>query len=825
MSLYICRRCASASAFHRARIAPSIPKPAPSTFRLQLAQTRSLSSSAPRWSLPAQAPPASRRPIRSSTSRPSADTLALTSANTCKSKLSDDSLRIPTAGVASTPHILRTQRRIDHLVKRLDVNALYLEFWKICSTETIEDQRLIWSTASHDRDWHHTRQESIYRVFNSRSTPRHVSFPILDHAHQDDGNATRKPILSTISVRHRCDGDGSDENGVVQRKGSGSSQSTVLHMKFITQSHAKRLLQMHQYFQDTLELPIGYLSRIALLVAFASRGDMITVHNLFRGWQRDRSSTGGKEMYSAVIRGLVGTNFQDSDRLPFHVARDHRTGIRNHGTTQIYAALDLFYELLRQGGTPTFETYHSLILGLSTFKNDMEAAELLLDHMIIKKKKPYIQVLHVMCREYARRRDFPAAERIFGMLKEYGIRPRALTCNIMLRAVFQMSTLEALQHLGYITPSSASDLSAQPSSERDHPHQQQQSQHEDLEATALQLKRQKIQEIRDYMRENDAVPDEVTFSTLGYGFGHMKDGYADLEDIMQEMSRLQPPMEPTLIILNSLLFANLNHGQVKKAETILDRMLATQPLGPAAPQQRRQLPSPFQNKQYQKVERQSRKQEMARKCEPTVPGKGTFHALMLAFVERGDIEGMERVLDKMIHTNRQQSTITAAARTTTAKMQASLPPNKVDLDADEYTANIMLLGYLSMRDFTKVDLIQSQIRARTDWRTSSLFWDRDEDRRELIEFLRQQSSREVVRRSLLEESDERKDGDPERDRSGSGSSAPHSKGAMASDSSSDPAEGELDDDIEIDVTTLSAKLRGLMSSSSSSPSPSSSSSS
>ncbi|KAF9289447.1 hypothetical protein BGZ68_009357 [Mortierella alpina] len=714
------------------------------------------------------------------------------------------------------------------MVKRLDINALYLEFWKICSTETIADQKLIWSTASHDRDWHHTRQESIYRVFNSLSTPRHVSFPLLDHIQQEDNNTTRTPILSTISISHRRDDDGDD---TAKSKGPGSSCPTVVNMKFITQSHAKRLLQIHHYFQDTLELPIGYLSRIALLVAFATRGDMITVHQLFRDWQRDRSSTGGKEMYSAVIRGLVGTNFQDSDRLQFHVAKDHRTGIRNHGTTQIYAALDLFYELLRQGGTPTFETYHSLILGLAFFKNDMEAAELLLDHMIIKKKKPYVQVLHVMCREYARRRDFPAAERIFGMLKEYGIRPRALTCNIMLRAIFQMSTLETLQHLGHITPSSASELSAQQSSDQNHLYQQQQQQqqqHEDLETMASRLKRQKIQEIREYMHENDTVPDEVTFSTLVYGFGYMKDGYADLENTMKEMSRLQPPMEPTLIILNSLLFANLNHGHVKKAEAILDRMLATQPPEPTlSPQRRQQLPSPFQNKPHQKAERQRRKQEKSRKTLPTVPGKGTFHALMLAHVERADIEGMERVLDKMIHTSLQQSMTTTIAPTAAAKTQAPFSSSKVNLDADEYTANIMLLGYLSVRDFTKVDLIQRQIRARADWRSSSLFWDRDEDRRELIEFLKHQSSREVVRRSILEEP-EQQDHDTERPGSDSkplfGSSALQPKGtAGVLDSPGDRAEGELDDDIEIDVTTLSAKLRGLMSSSSSSPSSSSSS--
>lgn len=210
---------------------------------------------------------------------------------------------------------------------------------------------------------------------------------------------------------------------------------------------------------------------------------------------------------------------------------------------------------------------------------------------------------------------------------------------------------------------------------------------------------------------------------------------------------------------------------------------------------------------------------MAGKPLTTVLGKGPFHALMLAHVERGDIEGMERVLDKMIHAHRQQSTATTA---TTAKEQDSLLPAKVNLEADEYTANIMLLGYLSTRDFTKVDLIQKQIRARADWRSSSLFWDRDEDRRELIEFLKQQSSREVVRRSILEDS-QHQDGPGTGSESSFESPTLHSKGTIAVDSLGDPAEGELDDDIEIDVTTLSAKLRGLMSTSSSSPSSSSSS--
>jgi hypothetical protein len=133
----------------------------------------------------------------------------------------------------------------------------------------------------------------------------------------------------------------------------------------------------------------------------------------------------------------------------------------------------------------------------------------------------------------------------------------------------------------------------------------------------------------------------------------------------------------------------------------------------------------------------------------------------------------------------------------------------VNLEADEYTATIMLLGYLSQQDFAKVDLIQQQIRAHPEWRSNSLFLDRDENRQKLIDFVRHQSSREIAQRSLMQA----EEGDEDR-RRGSG----YDSGSLGSDPKplSGDLEGELDDDIEIDVTTLSAKLRGLMNSSSSS---------
>ncbi|KAG0377497.1 hypothetical protein BGX24_005995 [Mortierella sp. AD032] len=542
---------------------------------------------------------------------------------------------------------------------------------------------------------------------------------------------------------------------------------------------------------------------------------------------------GGKEMYSVVIRGLIGRNFQDSERLSFYVQDDPAAGVRNQGVTQVYTALELFYDLLRQGGTPGFEIYHSLIVGLSTFKNDMEAAELLLDHMIVKKKRPYVQVLHVMCREYARRKDFASVERIFGMLKEYGIWPRAVTCNVMLRAIFQMSTLEALQYLGNTAQEPGLDL------------EQYRSQERDLDAIAEQLKRQKVQNLRDYMYENGTMPNERTFSILCYGFGHMSSGFPDLQKVMAEIFQGTPTREPNLVVLNSLLFAHLNHGKVRKAESILDQIVRSlHPMDDTSvhahtTRPHQQTESPFKN-QGSKIATTSALKHGKADADVDiprirmVPGKGAFHALMLAYVEQGDTASMERIVDKMIQAQHQQrdqyyqwredarlyrSKIRSRLSSSTHQHRRLLAPSEVDLEADEYTATIMLLGYLSQRDFAKVDMIQQQIRAHPDWRSNSLFLDRDEHLQELIDFVRQQSSKEFARRSLMQAEDDDED---QGGGHGSGSSSRHLKATAATTTAplSGDLQGELDDNIEIDVTTLSAKLRGLMNSS---PSTSSSS--
>ncbi|KAF8936285.1 hypothetical protein BGZ47_009569 [Haplosporangium gracile] len=752
--------------------------------------------------------------------------------------------------VTSATHIRNAQRRIDQLAHNLEVDSIYMQFWRICHIATIEEQRKIWS-GNYDREptssttstnsnsigngprSAKSRQESLYRAFNSSAKPKSSSPP---RGLQD---TLRIPYGKPSTTAKTKSGSKSTITAAATRT---TTSTFTLH--FLGQSHAKRLLQMHQYFEEALGIPIGYNARIALLVAFSSRGDMVTTLNLFRQWQQRPSSSssrgvqtdrrggvgGGKEMYSVVIRGLIGRNFQDSERRSFYVQDDPASGIRSQGVTQVYTALELFYDLLRQGGTPSFETYHSLIVGLSTFKNDMEAAELLLDHMIVKKKRPYVQVLHIMCREYARRKDFLAVERIFGMLKEYGIRPRAVTYHVMLRAIFQMSTLEALQYLGHTTTSGSNNFS--------YPYPESGL---DFEAMVDQLKRQKVRHIREYMHETGTMPNDRTFSILCHGFGHLKSGFPDLQEVMVEMIQGPSSMESSLVILNSLLFAHLNHGKIRKAESILDQILRSfhsiEDLSYAQiPRRRQQVESPFR-KQASKsatnttsaLKEDTDVGEHLLSRISMVPGKGAFHALMLAYVEQGDITSMERIVDKMIQTQhqqrdqyRQRRQLAARFAKSKARSRLSSPTLyhlKVDLEADEYTASIMLLGYLTRRDFVKVDLIQQQIRAHPDWRSSSLFLDRDENRQELIDFVRHQSSKEITRRSLLQSATEGDDDDV--GESGQRSMVKDIKAATAAGTMTTVAtkplsgnlQGELDDDIEIDVTTLSAKLRGLMNSS------------
>ncbi|KAF9904099.1 hypothetical protein EC991_003074 [Linnemannia zychae] len=875
MSFYICRRCARGPSripasiptlSSRSSIAPTAlaSSHANRSFSAQVAHKPSASTSNTTTSTTASTAQsntsASSRTLGASKSQwhvPASTTTTTTTTTTTPGKqhrLSQSTTSTTSSkaaisngdkAISSYLYIRNAQRRIDQLAHNLEVDALYLQFWRICQKATIEEQRRIWA-GNYRRDNPSSipsnnsvinngrsgdrRQESLYRAFNSSAKPKSSSPP--------------KPLQDTLRIPY-------DKPTTTTKSETNSTIATttrsIFTLNFLGQSHAKRLLQMHQYFEQVLGIPTGYNARIALLVAFSSRGDVITALNLFRQWQQQpvhntHASTagrsvprgGGKEMYSAVIRALIGRNFQDSEGRSFYVQDDPAAGVRNQGITQVYTALELFYDLLRQGGKPGFEIYHSLIVGLSTFKNDMEAAELLLDHMIVMKKKPYVQVLHVMCREYARRKDFVSVERIFGMLKEYGIQPRTVTCNIMLRAIFQMSTLEALQYLGHTTQESKQDLGQQQSP----------GQEKDFDAIAEHLKRQKIHDLREYMYENGTIPNEQTFSTLCYGFGHMRSGFLDLQDVMAEIFQGPSAVEPNLVILSSLLFAHLNHGKVRRAESILDQIMQSfHPLQESSvyahtTRPRKQMESPFRKQNSKSMVTNPVLKERDTDIDvdipriPMVPGKGAFHALMLAYVEQRDTTSMERIVDKMIQAQCQQRDQyyqwREDARLYRSKVQSRLfsessathhrrlrAPPMVNLEADEYTATIMLLGYLSQRDFAKVDLIQQQIRAHPEWRSSSLFLDRDEGRQELIDFVRHQSSREVTRRSLMQgEEEEEEEVDEGQGSNGHGSKAV----ATTVKPLSGDLQGELDDDIEIDVTTLSAKLRGLMNSSPSAPS-------
>ncbi|KAF9915495.1 hypothetical protein BX616_006035 [Lobosporangium transversale] len=811
MSQYVCRQCALSFLLRRGaskiagnpRIALSdaqTPALFIRTFCLpQQAPSRYLSSSIPGRSLPEPVAIGSSVSTNLTDSRTSRLKTTIRPVNPSSLEPLQD------LEASRQKRIRMTRKRIYRFVRYLEVDKLYLEFWKTCCTETLDDQREIWRS-SNDKPDLLTTQEAVYRAFNSSSPPTHSVYPVWRRKLKDGRPFPR----FKLTVEYES-----------------AQKPMVYTLAFIDQSHARRLLQMHQYFEEVLGIKAGYRSMIALLVAFSSRGDMATTLTIFNRWRENQqfNQSGGKEMYSSVIRGLVGRNCQSSPLDPHSLAKNNRAGIRNQGVTQIYAALELFYDMLRQGCTPTFETYHSLIVGLSTFKNDMEAAELLLDHMIIMKKKPYVQVLHVICREYVRRRDFPSAERIFRMLKEYRIRPKALTCNLMLKAVFQMSDADAALYLG-----------------KD---EEEEDQLEDIQARGRRLKHKKIKEIHDYMVESGVLPDEVTFSIQFYGYGHMEDGYSDLRAVMTEMANRQGlTIEPNMIILNSLLFAHINHGKLKMAESILDQMLqSTHPVNRARADsfnKKQQVRSPFLNPQegedidlfdgdeQPRTRRRRLKDSASLEGLRMIPGKGAFHALMLAYVDQGDIIGMERVLDKMIGARKhlQQECIQTSPHLKQSEYRAAFP--RLNLDADEYTANIMLLGYIMQRDYEKVELIRQQILSRLDWTTSASFAQREQYREQLIAFVQQQSSRSMTKRFLQDDVD---DDDGALSRFLFNSSSP-SKGvtqgigscsdAKACDPRDKNIESDLDDSIEIDITTLSAKLRCLLNSTATSQSSSSS---
>ncbi|KAF9919327.1 hypothetical protein FBU30_011075 [Linnemannia zychae] len=869
MSCFICRQCARRPLRIPQRIPALPPRPAipPLTLSSSGTKHRSLSTHvSSSFTTASPAPSNTAGTLANSNLRSNASVTKIPKSIPTSNPNISSKITIPFKGPtkrqtkSSKIRVQKIQRRIDQMAYDLDADAIYLQFWKICQTRTIEEQCQIWGGASY-RDYRYpitppsgnsmgnfdrlatTRQESLYRAFNSSVEPLLSSPP------------TGEPDV----LRIRCDRPALDSD-------VGSDVQLIPSMftlHFLGQSHSKRLLQMHRYFEEFLKIPIGYYARIALLVAFSNRGDMVTTLNLFRKWQRsspvlrnpqnqNERAMAGKEMYSAVIRGLVGKNSQDSELQPFY-GKGAAIGARNRGVTQVYTALELFYDFLRQGGIPTYETYHSLVIGLSTFKNDMEAAELLLDHMIIKKKRPYAQVLHVMCREYARRKDFVSAERIFGMLKEYGIRPRAITCNIMLQAIFQMPIPDALQYLSHI------DIPPQNNSVFP-----QGSYSQDSEMVVEEWKRQKVRHLREYMHDNGTAPDDYTFSILSYGFGHMKSGLPDLQEVMIEMLQSPTVAEPNLVILNSLLFAHLNHDKFKKAESILDQILQSLPplknlyADYSSSPISRQQESPF----WKRASKGSKGEEITLQDAdiivhsprmPTIYLKGAFHALMLAYAEQGDISSMERIVDKMIQTQNQQQEQYSQLRQTLSNSESTFSSSEsrsqylalrpiIELEADEYTATIMLIGYLTSRDFAKAELIQQQIQARQDWRSSPLFQDRYQSRQDLIDFVRQQNIKEVSRQSSQEieyNHDSTADNDNKQLMHLTSSTSTTATTTTTTTTSelkpfSGNVQGELDDDFEIDVTTLSAKLRGLMNSSpstsssspssTSSPSPSSSSS-
>ncbi|KAF9427495.1 hypothetical protein BGZ94_004796 [Podila epigama] len=603
-------------------------------------------------------------------------------------------------------HRLRTvqeyQDYIDEVCRDGKPDLLYDEFWRITRWEPMDVQRQIWTR-------NNVEMESIYRAMNSPYPPHdrggksEGTYSPMAIRLPSPGNVDAAPPRSTTTTTETTETETAITSTDTEPPPPDPPTDALdnVFLQYQRHSHKARLLQMHDYFESVLGLQIAYHARIALLVALCSAGDMITAKTFFDKWMseplKDGKPSVGNEMYSVMIRGLVGKNAINTGYIPFSSTQDSSTAVLNGGVTQMYAALEQFYDMIRQGRTPQFEIYHSLIVGLSTLENDMEGAEMLLDHMIMLKGRPYGQVLHVIIREYARRRDFISAERIFSLQREYNLDPKAVTCNVMLTAIFTMSLHQAEQYLQQ-SPEMVKKIAGAPD-------------------PLVALKRVKSTEMLDLMRKHDVVPTERTASILIYGFGHFPpgEGHAEIVRVVNDLRERR--LEPNLVILNSLVYAYLHQGNVNRSEKWLDKLVnLTHKIHKAllknskegqVVEKYQQKPSPFQYSDRQKKGLIKDKEEFLGR---SVLGKGPFHALMLAFIEEGKINAMERILIKM----KEADEFLHHVRARMTPQQVKFCP-VVNLRPDEHTAKILLLGYLTARDFEKAEKVQQEINKRQDW--------------------------------------------------------------------------------------------------------------
>ncbi|KAF9159454.1 hypothetical protein DFQ26_006510 [Actinomortierella ambigua] len=678
-------------------------------------------------------------------------------------------------------HVEKIRRKLEQYLRARDPDSLYKEFWHICREESIENQKQIWSRAR-------LKQSLIYRLFNAPGKPTmtRTSQPTIRVVYSTATTARGDGVDSHDTSGSGLSDGGQGSSSVAARNSNSSNSTSEYMLHFVSSSHPARLLQIHRYFEEVLGIPAGSDARLALIVALCSQGDMLTAERFFRIYRRQA----GEQMYGAMIRGWVS---KTDKRLEVHGAAtdDQLQMLSKRRSGRINSAMELFYEMQQCGITPSFETYHTLTVGLATYKNDLEAAELMLQHMILRKGKPYVQVLHILLREYGRRGDYEAMRRIWGLYSEYGLRLRPISGNVLLKAVFQLrdSQVQAM-------------IDRSREERRSQQQQQQQSgdNGSDAEQSTLEFRRRQIAEICGSLSRRDRV-DPVTFSTLIYGYGHLEGAQQDLDQVIQDLHASKVPM--TTILWTSIVMARIGQRQLDRAETALgealtwfkDQVLRTIPQAPwlleddgteatvtTAATTNATITTTTPSRKNQKL---GWKAEVAKVRRLVLPiPRGVFHALMVGMVESHDVLGMERAAAKMMDLYEFCATHEDAVRRLAGYYSGGGNERTAwrglgQQEADEYTANILLLGYLVGQETDKARKVAHHIKQHPSWETR-----------------RGHAGIEALKQHVFQQA-----------RKNEAQAMQQSESSREGEGEEEEEAGELDDDVEIDVRSLTHRLR------------------
>ncbi|KAG0235848.1 hypothetical protein BGW41_000640 [Actinomortierella wolfii] len=652
-------------------------------------------------------------------------------------------------------HVEKVRRKLEQHIREMDTDGLYQQFWRICQTESIENQKQIWSRSR-------LKQSSIYRMFNNPKKP------VMTRASQ--------PIVKVLYNPKSAGDDEKSSTASSIDKDPNTQNSSQYLLHFVSSSHPARLLQMHHYFETVLDIPAGSDARLALIVACCSYGDMFMAERLFR----DFRSRAGEEMYGAMIRGWISKTNRRLE-VPGSITED-QARLNKRRAARVNSALELFYEMQQRGIVPSFETYHTLTIGLATFKNDLEAAELMLQHMILRKGKPYVQVLHILLREYGRRGDFSSMMRIFSLYDEYGIRLKPISANLLLKAVFQLRDDQVRAIL---------DHSAEQQPQQHHLTVSSSDKPQGVEDPLLQFRRRQIAHIRSSLSKQ-SKPDAFMFSTLIYGYGHLSGAQADLDQAIKDLQRSNIPM--TTVLWTSIVMAYVGQHQLRQAETALDEALKWFKDQVLTKDNQDKTTTPTSTSSLSTRRGWKAEATAARQAILPIP-RGVFHAVMVGMIESMDVAGMERTVARMMDLHDFCEKHEAAIRRQAEHSQgATVWRGSRQHEADEYTANILLLGYLMAKDVDKARRVAHQIAQHPSWETRRGHAGIEA----LKEYVFSQATKNTasVMQAIRGEDDE------------DAARTHHAREHDVNHANTEPI--ELDDDVEIDIEELTRQLRSTL---------------